>query len=101
MSREETAKTTCVCDGNCLSIFFVWRNCGSLLEKKKFSSTTGLRSTKAATSPKSTAVSNSIHQCAPTKPGLVTISQSLRHLGSRPIKLGYEFRLVRLRGKNF
>src|SRR2546423_11703374 len=76
MSREETVKITSVGDGNCFSIFFVWRNCGSPVEKKKFSSTTGLRSTKNATTANSPAVSASIHQCAPNKPSLLTMRQA-------------------------
>src|SRR6267143_3366838 len=78
MSRDDTAKITSVCEGNCFSIFFVWRSCGSFVEKKKFSSTTGLRSTKAATTPKSTTVTSSIHQCAPNKPGLLTMEKTTR-----------------------
>src|SRR5438132_13386776 len=52
-------------DEKCCSIFLDWPNWGSLVEKKKFSSTCGLRSTKAATSPNNTTVAASIHQCAP------------------------------------
>src|SRR5207253_8540121 len=37
------------CDGKRCSIFLDCWNCGSLVEKKKFSSTTGLRSTNTAT----------------------------------------------------
>src|SRR4051812_19294683 len=53
------------CEGNRSSICFDCRNCGSRDEKKKFSSTTGLRSTRAATKTKSPSVTSSICQCVP------------------------------------
>src|SRR5205085_6035613 len=87
MSCDDTAKITSVCDGNCFSIFLVWRSWGSLLEKKKFSSTTGFRSTKAATSAKSTPVTSNINQCAPNKPCLLTMRQHLPDLAFWPAGL--------------
>ena len=65
MSLEETARITCGCEGKSLSISRDCWNAGSLVEKKKFSSTTGFRSTKNATSASSTPVIASISQCAP------------------------------------
>src|SRR5438552_942532 len=70
MSPEETARTSCGCDGKRCSIFLDCPNPGSLVEKKKFSSATGLRSTRAATSPNKTTVTASIHQCAPERSGI-------------------------------
>src|SRR5947199_10632056 len=64
MSLEDTATTSCGCDGKRCSIFLDCPNPGSLVEKKKFSSTTGLRSTNTATSTNNTAVIASISQCA-------------------------------------
>src|SRR5438034_9489524 len=64
MSLDDTAKMTSGWDGKRCSIFLDWRNPGSLVEKKKFSSTTGLRSTNTATSTNKTAVIASISQCA-------------------------------------
>src|SRR5881396_3307750 len=61
---------SCGCDGKRCSIFLDCPNPGSLVEKKKFSSTTGLRSTRAATSPNNTTVTASIHQCAANQTGL-------------------------------
>src|SRR6266566_4703007 len=57
------------CDGKRRSISLDCPNPGSLVEKKKFSSTTGLRSTRAATRTNKTAVTASIHQCAPEPSG--------------------------------
>src|SRR5438132_3003549 len=68
---------SCGCDGKRCSIFLDCPNPGSLVEKKKFSSTTGLRSTRAATSPNSTTVNASIHQCVPNRTGLFTMEQSI------------------------
>src|SRR5260370_37953195 len=65
MSLEDTATTSCGCDGKRCSIFLDCPNPGSLVEKKKFSSTTGLRSTNTATSTNKTTVKASISQCAP------------------------------------
>src|SRR5207244_13047863 len=65
MSPEETARTSCGCDGKRCSIFLDCPNPGSLVEKKKFSSTTGLRSTNTATSTNNTTVTASISQCVP------------------------------------
>src|SRR5207244_11654597 len=65
MSPEETARTSCGCDGKRCSIFLDCPNPGSLVEKKKFSSTTGLRSTNTTTSTNNTAVTASMSQCAP------------------------------------
>src|SRR5438128_5268695 len=65
MSRDDTARITSGCDGKRCSIFLDCPNPGSLVEKKKFSSTTGLRSTKTATSTNKTTVKASISQCAP------------------------------------
>src|SRR5438874_9670190 len=65
MSPEETARTSCGCDGKRCSIFLDCPNPGSLVEKKKFSSTTGLRSTNTTTSTNNTAVTASISQCVP------------------------------------
>src|SRR5438874_8583297 len=70
MSLEDTARMSCGCDGKRCSIFLDCPNPGSLVEKKKFSSTTGLRSTRAATSPNKTTVTASIHQCAPERSGI-------------------------------
>src|ERR1041385_725749 len=75
MSLEETARMSCGWDGKCCSIFLDCPNPGSLVEKKKFSSTTGLRSTKAATSPNNTTVTASIHQCALAPSGIFEISE--------------------------
>src|SRR5262249_54559088 len=55
------------------SIFFDCLNSGSRVEKKKFSSTTGRRSTKNATQPKRTAVVASASQRAPNQIGLLVI----------------------------
>ena len=63
ISRDDTARITSGCDGKRRSIFLVWRIPGSLVEKKKFSSTTGLRSTNIATSTNKTAVMINITQC--------------------------------------
>src|SRR5436190_23688910 len=71
MSPEETARTSCGCDGKRCSIFLDCPNPGSLVEKKKFSSTTGLRSTNAATSTNNTTVTASISQCAANQLGLL------------------------------
>src|ERR1051326_7643257 len=57
MSRDETVKITSVRDGKRCSIFFVCWMPGSLVEKKKFSSTTGFKSTSVAT------ITNNINQC--------------------------------------
>src|SRR5438477_3077736 len=65
ISLEETASTSCGWDGKLLSILFDCAKPGSLVEKKKFSSTTGLRSTNTATRTNRTAVTASISQCAP------------------------------------
>src|SRR6266581_4361348 len=69
MSLEDTARMSCGCDGKRCSIFLDCPNPGSLVEKKKFSSTTGLRSTNTATRTNKTAVTASIHQCAPEPSG--------------------------------
>src|SRR5439155_944422 len=66
ISREDTARMSSGCDGKRRSIFLDCPNPGSLVEKKNFSSTTGLRSTKAATSPSNPTVTASIHECVPT-----------------------------------
>src|SRR6266403_2931041 len=76
MSCDETARTNSEGDGKRCSIFFDWRNCGSLVEKKKFSSTTGLRATRNPTTPKSTAVISSISQCVPGEVSFFTVSKS-------------------------
>src|SRR5436305_13219949 len=65
MSLEDTARISCGCDGKRFSIFLDRPNPGSRMEKKKLSSTTGLRSTKTATSTNKTTVKASISQCAP------------------------------------
>src|SRR5437588_1021838 len=65
ISLEETASTSCGWDGKLLSILFDCAKPGSLVEKKKFSSTTGLRSTNTATRMNNTAATASISQCAP------------------------------------
>src|SRR5437660_11033561 len=65
ISLEETASTSCGWDGNCWSIFFDCPKPGSLVEKKKFSSTTGLRSTNTATRINNAAATASISQRAP------------------------------------
>src|SRR6266513_5096263 len=67
MSLDDTAKMTSGWDGKRCSIFWDWRNPGSLVEKKKFSSTTGLRSTRAATSTNKATVTASISQCVPNR----------------------------------
>src|SRR5438132_9449229 len=67
MSLEETARTSCGCEGKRCSIFLDCPNPGSLVEKKKFSSTTGLRSTNTATKTNNTMVMASISQCAPKR----------------------------------
>src|SRR6266568_3663622 len=74
MSRDDTARITSGCDGKRCSIFLDCPNPGSLVEKKKFSSTTGLRSTKAATRTNKAAVTASIHQCAPAPSGIFEMS---------------------------
>src|SRR5438046_9060992 len=71
MSLDDTAKITSGWDGKRCSIFLDWRNPGSLVEKKKFSSTTGLRSTNAAISTNNTTVTASISQCAANQLGLL------------------------------
>src|ERR1043166_3170762 len=76
MSCDDTAKIISVGDGNCFSIFLVCRNCGSPVEKKKFSSPFGRRATNAAISAKSAAVSASIHQCAPDQLVVLTMRQT-------------------------
>ena len=65
---------SCGCDGKRCSIFLDCPNPGSLVEKKKFSSTTGLRSTSAATSPSNRTVIASIHQCAARGSGIFETS---------------------------
>ena len=75
MSREETARMTSGCDGKRRSIFFVCWTPGSLVEKKKFSSTTGLRSTNVATSANNTPVIASINQYDPNGRVLPRISR--------------------------
>ena len=65
MSRDDTAKMTSGCDGKRRSIFFVCRIPGSLVEKKKFSSTTGFRSTNVATNTNKTPVMININQWDP------------------------------------
>src|SRR5213080_178685 len=67
ISRDDTVRISSGRDGKRCSIFLDWRNWGSLVEKKKFSSTTGLRSTRAATSTNKATVSASIHQCVPNR----------------------------------
>src|SRR6267143_89226 len=74
MSRDDTARITSGCDGKRCSIFLDCPNPGSLVEKKKFSSTTGLRSTKSATRTNKKAVTASIHQCAPDGSGIFETS---------------------------
>src|SRR2546428_426714 len=63
MSGEETARMTSGSDGNRCSIFLDCPNPGSLVEKKKFSSTTGLRLTNPATITNNATVTASICQC--------------------------------------
>src|SRR5207245_8652781 len=70
-SRDDTARRTSGCDGKRCSIFLDCPNPGSLVEKKKFSSTTGLRSTNTATSTNNTAVIASISQCASNRVSLL------------------------------
>src|SRR5213594_3216185 len=65
ISRDDTARITSGCDGKRCSIFLVCWIPGSLVEKKKFWSTTGVRSTNAATSTSSTPPITSINQCDP------------------------------------
>src|SRR5947199_10130819 len=65
ISLADTARMSSGCDGKCRSIFLECPNPGSLVEKKKFSSTTGLRSTNTATKMNNTAVTASISQYAP------------------------------------
>src|SRR6266481_6123256 len=65
MSRDDTARITSGCDGKLCSIFLVCWIPGSFVEKKKFWSTTGVRSTNAATSTSSTPPITSINQCDP------------------------------------
>src|SRR5436305_7185453 len=65
MSREETASMTSGCDGKRCSIFLVCWIPGSLVEKKKFSSTTGFRSTNVATITNNTPAMININQCDP------------------------------------
>src|SRR6266480_7329846 len=71
MSRAETTNRRSGSEGKCSSTFFSWPKAGSLVAKKKFSSTTGLRSTNASTSTKSTAVTASISQCASSRVSLL------------------------------
>src|SRR5438128_2115728 len=63
MSRDDTARITSGWDGKRCSIFLDWPNPGSLVEKKKFSSTTGLRLTNTATITNNATVTASICQC--------------------------------------
>src|SRR5436853_3732389 len=71
MSLEDTATTRCGCYGKRCSIFLDCPNPGSLVAKKKFSSTTGLRSTNTSTSTNNTAVTASISQCASSRVSLL------------------------------
>src|SRR5207253_2197361 len=71
------------CDGKRCSIFLDCWNCGSLVEKKKFSSTTGLRSTNTATRTNNATVIPSIHQCAPNRTGIFETAV-LRFIASAP-----------------
>src|SRR5438094_10643341 len=70
MSLEDTARISCGCDGKRFSIFLDCPNPGSRVEKKKLSSTTGLRSTKTATRTNKRAVTAIIYQCAPKRSGV-------------------------------
>src|SRR5207302_5889343 len=63
ISRDDTARITSGCDGKRRSIFLVWRIPGSLVEKKKFWSTTGFRSTNVATRRNNPPVMININQC--------------------------------------
>src|SRR5437016_13265167 len=83
MSRDDTARITSGCDGKRCSIFLDCWNCGSLVEKKKFSSTTGLRSTNTATRTNNATVIPSIHQCAPNCTGNVETAV-LKFIASAP-----------------
>src|SRR5437773_935142 len=67
ISWDETARISCGCDGKRCSTVLDSRTPGSLVEKKKFSSTAGLRSTKTATMTNNTAVTPSISQCVPNQ----------------------------------
>src|SRR5438046_9935265 len=67
ISWDDTARISCGCDGKRCSTFLDSRTPGSLVEKKKFSSTAGLRSTKTATRTNNTPVSLSISQCVPNQ----------------------------------
>ena len=86
MSCDDTARINSDGEGKRCSIFFDWRICGSLVEKKKFSSTTGLKLTRVATRPNNTTVKSSTHQCAPSEAGL-TMEQRLADPSGQPMKL--------------
>src|SRR5262245_56993179 len=70
ISREETVRIRFGAEGKRRSTFSDCRKAVSLVEKKKCSSTTGLRSTNIATSKKRPAVSASSNQCKPEAVGL-------------------------------
>src|SRR5439155_18224541 len=71
ISRDDTVRISSGRDGKCCSIFLDSRNPGTLVEKKKISTTTGLRSTNAAPSTNNPTVMASISQCAPNQLGLL------------------------------
>src|SRR6266404_5377593 len=79
ISLDDTVRITCDGEGKCCSIFLDWRTPGSLVAKKKFSSTTGLRSTKTATRTNNTTRIASISQCEPNG---VSLSRMVRFIAS-------------------
>src|SRR5947209_6938038 len=87
MSFDDTARINSDGEGKLRSIFLDWPSCGSLLEKKKFSSTCGLRSTTTATNANSTAVTKNINQCVPCQLIAKTSCASLRCATLKSLKL--------------
>src|SRR6478609_2770749 len=73
MSWDDTARMSCGCEGKRCSTFLDCWTPGSLVEKKKFPSTTGLRSTKSATRTNNKIVIASMTHCALNQDGLVAM----------------------------
>src|SRR5438874_13136207 len=77
ISWDDTARISCGCDGKRCSTFLDSRTPGSLVEKQKFSSTDGLRSTKTATRTNNKAETPSIHQRVPNPTRFFAMEQSI------------------------
>src|SRR4030095_1801680 len=96
ISWDDTARISCGCDGKRCSTFWDSRTLRSPVEKKKFSSTTGLRSTKTATTTNNKAVNPSISQCVPNQRRFFAMERNITRFDrsdqcDRPYSLPYAF----------